>query len=106
MKECSSLDEVRMNIDRIDQEIVKLLAIRGGYVKQTVRFKKTVNDVKAPGRVEAVIDKVRTLAAENNFNPDIVESIYRTMIECFIEDEMREMRITDRVFNDEPILPS
>ena len=39
---CSSLGEVRANIDRIDRQIVVLLAERGCYVKQTVQFKKTL----------------------------------------------------------------
>ena len=37
---CMSLEEVRTNIDRIDREIVVLLAERGGYVQQAVKFKK------------------------------------------------------------------
>lgn len=31
---CNSLEEVRMNIDRIDDEIIKLIAERGTYVVQ------------------------------------------------------------------------
>lgn len=32
--------------------------------------------------------KVRTIADENNVNPDIVEQVYRTMISCFINHEL------------------
>jgi|WetSurMetagenome_2_1015567.scaffolds.fasta_scaffold306645_2 isochorismate pyruvate lyase len=52
---CSSFGEVRANIDRIDRQIAELLAERGCYVKQTVQFKKTPSDVRAPKRVEQVI---------------------------------------------------
>ena len=51
---CASLDEVRSNIDRLDREIVRLLAERGKYVLQAARFKKTKADVHAPERVEQV----------------------------------------------------
>lgn len=37
---CSSLDEVRDNINRIDNEIIKLIAERGQYVVQASSFKK------------------------------------------------------------------
>lgn len=38
---CSSLEEVRSNIDRIDNEIIKLIAERTGYVMQASSFRKT-----------------------------------------------------------------
>lgn len=38
--QCNSLDEVRENIDRIDDEIIKLIAKRGNYVAQASAFKK------------------------------------------------------------------
>ncbi len=34
-----SLEEVRDNIDRLDREIIKLVAERSSFVKQAVRFK-------------------------------------------------------------------
>jgi len=55
---CSSLEEVRSNIDVIDRKIVALIAERGGFVMQAARFKKSTDDVKAPQRVEQVISKV------------------------------------------------
>lgn len=85
---CGSLAEVRENIDRIDREIVRLLSERGRFVKQAAGFKKSVEDVKAPGRVEEVIKKVRGLALAQNGNPDMVEQVYRTMIKAFIEEEI------------------
>ena len=36
-----SLDQVRAQIDRLDRQIVALLAERGEYVRQAARFKKT-----------------------------------------------------------------
>ena len=89
MTECKSIDEVRENIDSIDREIVRLLSERRRYVKQAAGFKKTREDVRAPKRVEEVIAKVRTLASEREIDPDIVEKVYRTMIACFIECEMK-----------------
>ena len=37
---CQSLSEVRTNIDRIDKELVRLMAERGQYVHEAARFKK------------------------------------------------------------------
>jgi isochorismate pyruvate lyase len=89
LSECKSIEEVRENINRIDREIVKLISQRSRYVAQAAKFKKTTQDVKAPSRVEEVISNVRGIAAEHDLDPDIVEKIYRTMISCFIEYEIK-----------------
>lgn len=90
MNLCKDINEVRSNIDRIDNQIVTLIAERSGYVKQAAAFKKNTEEVKAPQRVEMVIEKVRKLAEEKDVNPDIVEGIYRTMIASFINFELAE----------------
>lgn len=87
---CSSLDEVRSNIDRIDNEIVKLIAERGTYVVQAASFKKDDDGVKAPSRVEAVIEKAKHRAEEYGANPKIVEAVYREMISCFVNMELEK----------------
>lgn len=87
---CSSLIEVRENVDRIDRKIVALLAERGAFVAQAASFKKTTDEVKAPNRVEQVISKVKSLAQEQGANPAIVEKVYRAMISAFIEAELKE----------------
>jgi isochorismate pyruvate lyase len=92
VSECKSLDEVRKNIDRVDQEIIKLLAERSEYVRQAARFKKSAEDVAMPKRVEEVVHKVRKIAAEYKLDPDIVEQVYRLLIGHFIEAEMKVYR--------------
>ena len=87
---CTTLEEVRSNIDRLDQQIVSLLAERGHYVSQAARFKKDSNAVKAPQRVEQVFAKVRALANELGANPHVTEDVYRAMIAAFIQQELAE----------------
>ena len=91
---CESLEEVRKNIDRIDDEIIRLIAERGTYVSQASAFKKSEDGVKAPARVEAVIQKVRSKAEEYGADPDMVETLYREMIAGFINMEMKEFDMT------------
>lgn len=89
---CSSLEEVRENIDRIDNEIIKLIAERGTYVVEASSFKKSEDGVKDTSRVEKVIEKVRTKAEEYGANPDMVEELYREMISRFVNMEMDEFQ--------------
>ena len=82
-----SLDEVRANIDRLDREIVRLMAERGGFVEQAARFKTSHAAVETPKRVEQVIAKVRALADGAGLAPAVAEAAYRAMIGAFIEVE-------------------
>lgn len=87
---CSSLEEVRSHIDRIDRQIVACLAERGGYVRQAASFKTSAADVRAPQRVEQVIGKVVALAGELGANAAVTEQVYRAMIAGFIDAELAE----------------
>ncbi len=89
---CNSLEEVRENIDRIDNEIIKLIAERGTYVIQASQFKKDEDGVKDTGRVEKVIAKVRGKAEEYGADSDMVEALYREMISRFVNMEMSEFQ--------------
>lgn len=90
--QCESIEQVRAQIDRIDRQLVALLAERGGYVVQAARFKRNDEEVRAPQRVEQVIAKVSGLARELGANPAVTERVYRAMIAAFIEAELAEHR--------------
>ena len=89
---CKNLDEVRANIDRIDNEIIKLIAERGKYVVEAATFKKDETGVKDCSRVEKVIQKARTKAVEYGADPDMIEALYREMIARFINIEMAKFQ--------------
>ena len=74
---CQSLAEVRTNIDRIDRELVRLMAERGQYVHEAARFKKDPATVEDPKRAEAVVQKAKGLAAQHGLDPSIAEAAYR-----------------------------
>ncbi len=84
------LARIRKNIDDLDSMIITLLAKRADLVNAAGRLKKNESGVRDPKRVEQVIEKVRVKAAEKGLDPEIAESVYRTVILCFIDKELRE----------------
>ena len=80
---CASLAEVRQNIDRIDHELVRLMAERGKYVTEAGRFKPDLAAVIAPARVDAIIAKVRADAEAQDLDPTVAEATFRAMIAAF-----------------------
>jgi isochorismate pyruvate lyase len=88
---CASLGEVRSNIDRLDREIVRLIAERAMYVKDAARFKRDAFQVSAPARQAEVYAKAAALAREHNRGFEnlelVVEQTYRAMVAAFIRNE-------------------
>lgn len=101
--DCKDIEQVRENIDRIDRQIVTLLAQRRCYVAQAARFKKTTDDVKAPQRVEQIIAKVTSLSQELGANQVVTERVYRAMISAFIDQELLEHSQLQSPLNTESI---
>jgi nicotinamidase-related amidase/chorismate mutase len=89
---CSSLAQVRGAIDRIDRDLIALLAERGRYVCEAARFKKSETAVRAADRVEQVVAQARSTAEEFGADPSVAERVYRAMIAAFIESELRHWK--------------
>jgi isochorismate pyruvate lyase len=92
MKACNTLDEAREEIDKVDEEIVKLIALRNNYIKQIAHFKTSVEEVKAQERIEDVISRVRQQAIELDLNPNLINDLYVRMIDGMVESEIAEFR--------------
>lgn len=86
----SSIEEVRNRIDQIDSSLVKIIAQRAECVKAAAAFKTDHSAVRAPDRVEQVISKVCKLADEVGLPEVIIEKVYRTMIDAFIDYELEQ----------------
>lgn len=85
---CATLDEVRASIDELDGRIVSLLAQRRGYVLQAARFKASPDAVRVPAREAQVIANVKALAYRAGIEPELVEALYRQMIDGFVRLEV------------------
>lgn len=91
--ECSSIEEVRAAIDALDREIVEAIGLRAQYVKAITRFKKTEQDVRAPDRRRQVLAARRAWAEAADMNPDVIEQIYTLLIDYFVTEEMKDLRL-------------
>ncbi len=92
MKKCDSLEEVRKEIDRVDEEILHLIAERKDFIKQAAKFKHSIDEIKADERVDFVLDRARHLALTLGVNPNMVSQIYRIMIDEMVENEIAEFQ--------------
>ena len=87
---CTTMEDVRRHIDALDDVLVPRLVTRGGYMTQAARIKKNATQVRDEERIEAIVARVRARAAQEGGQPDVIEAIYRSMMEAYIAFEHRE----------------
>jgi isochorismate pyruvate lyase len=91
-KDCASMEEVRAEIDRIDQKLVDLIGERFAYVDRAWQLKQSPAEARVPWRIQQVIDRVRARAAEKGLPPELAEALWRQMIGWFIQYEEEKLR--------------
>jgi len=91
-KDCANMDEVRKEIDRLDNALVDLVAERFTYVDRAWQLKNNPAEATVPWRIQQVIDKVKARADERGLPPELVESIWRQMIGWFIQYEEEQLQ--------------
>jgi len=87
-----TMSDIRKEIDRIDENLIKLLAERQRWVEKAVVVKKRDGlPARDEARVRQVIDHVRVLARGHNVDPALIEAMWTEMVEWFIAYEERSM---------------
>ena len=90
----SSLDDLRRDIDRVDEVLVRLLNERARCVCEVGRLKKEQGlEVYQPDREKEVLSHVRSIAAEGPLGPEAIARLFERII-----DEAR--RLERRVVHD------
>ncbi len=84
------LQRIRKNIDDLDSMIVTLLAKRADLVTAAGMLKTSAEAVRDPKRVNQVLRNVRERAADKGLDPAVAEEVYRTIIRCFVNSELKE----------------
>ena len=92
IKKCSSLEETRSHIDKVDDRIVELIAERNTYVKQLAYFKNSVEEIKSDDRIDDVINRVRAKAIELDLSPNLVNDLFLRMINVMVDSEVAEFK--------------
>lgn len=91
-EECSGLEEIRSEIDRLDRAIIELLGRRLKYVRQASRFKVSRSTVRAPDRFKEVLATRRAWAEQEGLNADTIEKLYTDLVSYFIGEELKEWK--------------
>src|SRR5437899_11666656 len=78
----STLDDLRKNIDRVDEVLVRLLNERARCACEIGKLKKELGvEIYQPDREKQVIEHVRNIAVEGPLGPDAIARLFERIID-------------------------
>ncbi|MEN9409476.1 MAG: hypothetical protein RL216_1450 [Pseudomonadota bacterium] len=92
-EDCTTMADIRAEIDRLDEELVALFAERTAYIDRAAAIKEEIGlPARIEDRVEQVVANVRRHAAAHGLPPDKLEKLWRKLIDWSIEREEDHLR--------------
>jgi isochorismate pyruvate lyase len=85
--DCTTKDDVRAELDRIDQALLTLFAERHRYVTRMAEIKTDPHEAYDPTRINAILTKQRKRAEELGLDEDQAELIWKTLIDWNVNYE-------------------
>lgn len=89
---CTTMAELRVQIDALDAALVGLLAERAGYIDRAITLKQNENlPARIDARVDQVIGNVRAVAEDHGLDPDLTETLWAQLIDWSISREAQHI---------------
>lgn len=87
-----TMSSIRKEIDRIDENLMKLLAERQRWVEKAIAVKRRDGiPARDQARIDKVIDNARILARAHHVDPALAEALWTEMVEWFVGHEERAL---------------
>lgn len=89
---CTTMAELRVEIDAIDVQLIALLAKRSRYIDRAVDLKKIEGlPARTTDRVTEVLNKVSATATQYGLDPELTRKLWGELIEWSIQREIKEL---------------
>ena len=86
--ECTTMKEVRAGVDRVDRELVALLARRFAYMDAAARIKPERGHVRDEARKAEVIGNARVAAEAAGLPGETIADLWERLVEASIAYEL------------------
>ena len=91
--DCNDMDELRRQIYKLDVKIIELLAHRSEFIDRATELKSSNGmPARIHERIEKVVSNARSAALELDMDSDLVEKIWRILIDWSIQREAKTIR--------------
>jgi len=86
------LKKERKNIDRIDQQLFKLIKKRTIVVKKMLTLKKYKSEIVDHKRINEILLRLRRKSIKNKIDPKITNKIWKSMIWSYVDYQKRNFK--------------
>ena len=86
MTKLNNINDIRIEIDKIDLKILNLLSERKDLVTQVIKFKNR-NQIVDEKRIDEIFVRLDKEAKKRGISQILVRSLWKTMIDSFISYE-------------------
>ena len=86
------LDLLRIKLDKLDTELLKLIKKRSNLVNDVLKVKIHKKEIIDQKRINFILKKIKKKSIQLNIDPKITNRIWKNMIWSFIDYEKRNFR--------------
>ena len=86
------LDLLRIKLDKLDNELLKLIKKRSNLVNEVLKVKIHKKEIIDQKRINFILKKIKKKSIQSNIDPKITNRIWKNMIWSFIDYEKRNFK--------------
>ena len=86
------LDKIRLDLDRLDNSLIKIIKKRTLLVKKVLALKERKNQIVDQKRIKSILKDIKKKSLKNNIDPKITNRIWKNMIFAYIDFERRNFK--------------
>ena len=86
------LSKIRLELDKLDNELIKIIKKRTNLVKRVLALKEKRNQIIDQKRIRKILKNIKNKSLKNNIDPKITNRIWKNMIWSYIDFEKRNFK--------------
>ena len=86
------LSKIRLELDKLDNELIKIIKKRTNLVKRVLALKEKKNQIIDQKRIKKILINIKNKSLKNNIDPKITNRIWKNMIWSYIDFEKRNFK--------------
>ena len=86
------LNKIRIELDKLDNSLIKIIKKRTSLVKQVLALKDKKNQIVDQKRIKFILKNIKNKSIKNKIDPKITNRIWKSMILSYIDFEKRNFK--------------
>ena len=86
------LNKIRLQLDRLDNSLIKIIRKRTNLVKKVLVLKEKKSEIVDKKRIRKILRDIKNKSLKNNIDPKITNRIWKNMILAYIDFEKRNFK--------------